>query len=141
MSEESTQQAQKKEETAADKEQDNHVEREKAVVHVGNLSYHVSVEELREILKGFDIFRVHIPLNSRRLPRGYAFVETYRDDMFRVISHLHQRDVDGRRLFVSPARDRRSPVRRILERSGERYYDSYDYGMREDYNENRRRGY
>ena len=78
-------------------------------LYVGNLSYKISPEELREIFEEFG------PVRSADIPtdretgrsRGFGFVEMDEDaDAEAAIAGLDGQDSDGRRLVVNEAKPR-----------------------------------
>ena len=76
---------------------------------VGNLSFDVGEDELREVFAECgDVRSVAVPLDRyTNNPRGFAFVEMGSEsDCASAISTLNGRDLRGRSLRVSEARER-----------------------------------
>jgi RNA recognition motif-containing protein len=86
-------------------------------IYVGNLSYDVSTEDLRQ---AFEAYGEASPANIIKdkysgQPRGFAFVEMPNDGKAQAaIENLNGKDLSGRQIKVSEARpraDRRGPGR------------------------------
>jgi len=79
-------------------------------LYVGNLSYNVTEPELREVFaeNGRNVVEVKIVMDrDTGRPRGFAFVEMGSDDeASQVIQALTGREVQGRAINVSEARER-----------------------------------
>jgi RNA recognition motif-containing protein len=79
-------------------------------LYVGNLSYNVTEPELREVFAedGRNVVEVKIVMDrDTGRPRGFAFVEMGSDDeASKAISSLTGREVQGRAINVSEARER-----------------------------------
>jgi RNA recognition motif-containing protein len=79
-------------------------------LYVGNLSYNVTEQELREVFAegGRNVVEVKIVMDrDTGRPRGFAFVEMgTEDDANNVISSLTGREIQGRPINVSEARAR-----------------------------------
>jgi cold-inducible RNA-binding protein len=79
-------------------------------LYVGNLSYNVTEPELREVFaeNGRNVVEVKIVMDrDTGRPRGFAFVEMGSDDeASQVIQSLSGREVQGRAINVSEARER-----------------------------------
>src|SRR4051812_38591262 len=79
-------------------------------LYVGNLSYNVTEPELREVFAedGRNVVEVKIVMDrDTGRPRGFAFVEMGSDnDASQAIQSLTGRDVQGRAINVSEARER-----------------------------------
>jgi RNA recognition motif-containing protein len=79
-------------------------------LYVGNLSYNVTEPELREVFaeNGRNVVEVKIVMDrDTGRPRGFAFVEMGSDDeASQVIQALTGREVSGRAINVSEARER-----------------------------------
>jgi RNA recognition motif-containing protein len=79
-------------------------------LYVGNLSYNVTEPELREVFaeNGRNVVEVKIVMDrDSGRPRGFAFVEMGSDDeASQVIQSLAGREVQGRAINVSEARER-----------------------------------
>ena len=79
-------------------------------LYVGNLSYNVTEQELREVFAdgGRNVVEVKIVMDrDTGRPRGFAFVEMGSDDeASAAISSLSGREVQGRAINVSEARAR-----------------------------------
>lgn len=79
-------------------------------LYVGNLSYNVTEPELREVFAedGRNVVEVKIVMDrDTGRPRGFAFVEMGSDDeASKAIQSLTGREVQGRALNVSEARER-----------------------------------
>ncbi len=79
-------------------------------LYVGNLSYNVTEPELREVFaeNGRNVVEVKIVMDrDTGRPRGFAFVEMGSDDeASQVIQSLTGREVQGRAINVSEARER-----------------------------------
>jgi len=79
-------------------------------LYVGNLSYNVTEPELREVFaeSGRNVVEVKIVMDrDTGRPRGFAFVEMGSDDdASQAIQSLSGREVQGRAINVSEARER-----------------------------------
>src|SRR6185436_19654092 len=79
-------------------------------LYVGNLSYNVTEQELRDAFAegGRNVVEVKIVMDrDTGRPRGFAFVEMgSEDDATNVISSLTGREIQGRAINVSEARAR-----------------------------------
>ena len=79
-------------------------------LYVGNLSYNVTETELREAFAegGRNVVEVKIVLDrDTGRPRGFAFVEMGSDqEAAQVIESLNGREIQGRPINVSEARER-----------------------------------
>lgn len=79
-------------------------------LYVGNLSYNATEAELRDVFAegGKNVAEVKIVLDrDTGRPRGFAFVEMGSDEEAnQVISSLNGREVQGRPISVSEARER-----------------------------------
>jgi RNA recognition motif-containing protein len=79
-------------------------------LYVGNLSYNVTETELREAFAegGKNVVEVKIVLDrDTGRPRGFAFVEMGSDqEAAQVIESLNGREIQGRPINVSEARER-----------------------------------
>ena len=79
-------------------------------LYVGNLSYNVTEPELREAFaeEGRNVVEVKIVMDrDTGRPRGFAFVEMGSDqEAAAAISSLTGRDIQGRAINVSEARER-----------------------------------
>ena len=79
-------------------------------LYVGNLSYNVTEPELREVFaeNGRNVVEVKIVMDrDTGRPRGFAFVEMGSDDeASQAIQSLTGREVQGRAINVSEARER-----------------------------------
>jgi cold-inducible RNA-binding protein len=79
-------------------------------LYVGNLSYNVTEQELRDVFAegGRNVVEVKIVMDrDTGRPRGFAFVEMgTEDDANTVISSLTGREIQGRAINVSEARAR-----------------------------------
>jgi RNA recognition motif-containing protein len=79
-------------------------------LYVGNLSYNVTEPELREVFaeNGRNVVEVKIVMDrDTGRPRGFAFVEMGSDgEASQVIQSLTGREVQGRAISVSEARER-----------------------------------
>jgi RNA recognition motif-containing protein len=78
-------------------------------MYVGNLSYNTNESQLRELFGQFGTVadaKVVMDRDTGR-PRGFAFVEMASDaEMAKAIEGLNGRELDGRALNVSEARER-----------------------------------
>ena len=108
-------------------------------LYVGNLSYNVSEDELRELFsQAGEVKEVTLIMDrDTRRPKGFGFVEfTNQADAEKAIQMFNDQELDGRRMTVNMARPRE-------ERSGSGYggysggskYGSYSGGGK-----NRKRG-
>ena len=79
-------------------------------LYVGNLSYNATEAELRDLFAegGKNVAEVKIVLDrDTGRPRGFAFVEMGSDDEAnQVIESLNGRELQGRAISVSEARER-----------------------------------
>src|SRR5215831_12220650 len=79
-------------------------------LYVGNLSYNVTEPELRDVFAegGRNVVEVKIVMDrDTGRPRGFAFVEMGSDDeASKAIQSLTGREVQGRAINVSEARER-----------------------------------
>jgi cold-inducible RNA-binding protein len=78
-------------------------------MYVGNLSYNTNESQLRDLFGQFGTVadaKIVMDRDTGR-PRGFAFVEMSTDaEMGKAIEGLNGRDLDGRALNVSEARER-----------------------------------
>ncbi|HSZ81208.1 MAG TPA: RNA-binding protein [Polyangia bacterium] len=79
-------------------------------LYVGNLSYNVTEPELREVFGegGKNVVEVKVVMDRETgRPRGFAFVEMGSDDeASQAIQNLTGREIQGRAISVSEARER-----------------------------------
>lgn len=79
-------------------------------LYVGNLSYNVTEVELREAFAegGRNVAEVKVVMDRETgRPRGFAFVEMGSDaEASQVIESMNGRDIQGRAISVSEARER-----------------------------------
>ncbi|HXI55767.1 MAG TPA: RNA-binding protein [Polyangia bacterium] len=78
-------------------------------LYVGNLSYSVTEADLREVFaEGGNVEEVRVVLDrDTGRPRGFAFVEMASDaEATAAMQALNGRDVQGRAISVSEARER-----------------------------------
>ncbi len=80
-------------------------------LYVGNLAYGTTEDTLREVFEatGKTVSEVHIVMDrDTGRSRGFAFVEMASEaDAQSVMAELDGKDIDGRPLRVSEARDRK----------------------------------
>lgn len=92
-----------------------------ATLYVGNLPFDANTEEIDGLFReaGFDVQRVHLPVDPEGRPRGFGFVALASADAAREASEqLQFAMLRGRRLSVSVARARGSvPPPRPMTRS------------------------
>jgi len=91
-------------------------------IYVGNLSYGMSEDELRDAFGAFgQVSSVKILMDRETgRSRGFGFVEMDAPDIAAVINAVNGREVDGRPLRVSEAEDKRDS--RGPRRDSERRY-------------------
>jgi RNA recognition motif-containing protein len=79
-------------------------------LYVGNLSYSVNEADLREAFagEGYEVAEVKVIMDrDTGRPRGFAFVEMTTDEAAaKAIENLNGRDLQGRAITVSEARER-----------------------------------
>jgi RNA recognition motif-containing protein len=79
-------------------------------LYVGNLSYNVTEPELRDVFAegGKNVVEVKVVMDRETgRPRGFAFVEMGSDDeASQAIQNLSGREIQGRAISVSEARER-----------------------------------
>ncbi|HWM93360.1 MAG TPA: RNA-binding protein [Thermoanaerobaculia bacterium] len=79
-------------------------------LYVGNLSYSVTDNDLRDAFTdgGYEVVDVKIVMDrDAGRPRGFAFVELATDEeATRAIEQMNGRDLQGRSLNISEARER-----------------------------------
>jgi RNA recognition motif-containing protein len=79
-------------------------------LYVGNLSYNVTEPELRDVFAegGKNVVEVKVVMDRETgRPRGFAFVEMGSDDeASQAIQNLTGREIQGRAISVSEARER-----------------------------------
>ncbi len=78
-------------------------------LYVGNLSYNVSEEQLREIFgQAGEIKEITLILDrDTRRPKGFGFVEMMnQEDAEKAIRMFNDQELDGRRLTVNMAKPR-----------------------------------
>lgn len=106
-------------------------------VHVGNLSWQVTEERLKEVFEECGkVLEVRIPLNDRDQSKGFGFVKFENpEDCQKAIEKFNEKDIDGRavRVEISDGTRRNRGDRRDGGRDGGRY------GGRR-YNDDRRGG-
>ena len=80
-------------------------------LYVGNLSYKLTVHQLREAFEDFGSVVSVRMINDRETgrPRGFGFVEMAdRDEGQNAIDSLNGQELDGRKLVVNEARPKAS---------------------------------
>ncbi len=92
-----------------------------AKLYVGNLSYNVSEEQLRELFgQAGEIKEVTLIMDrDTRRPKGFGFVEMInQEDAEKAIRMFNDQEMDGRRLTVNMAkpREERGPSNRSRSR-------------------------
>jgi RNA recognition motif-containing protein len=79
-------------------------------LYVGNLSYSVNETDLRDAFtaEGYDVAEVKVVMDrDTGRPRGFAFVEMATEEgASKAIENLNGRDLQGRTITVSEARER-----------------------------------
>ena len=83
-------------------------------IYVGNLSYSTTEETLRNQFSQFgEVETVTIIMDKiTNRSKGFGFVEMTHDDAARdAISTLNQKDIDGRKVRVNEAEERKSRPR------------------------------
>jgi cold-inducible RNA-binding protein len=79
-------------------------------LYVGNLSYSVNETDLRDAFtaEGYEVSEVKVVMDrDTGRPRGFAFVELTTDEgASKAIENLNGRDLQGRTITVSEARER-----------------------------------
>lgn len=83
-------------------------------IHVGNLSYSTTEETLRNQFSQFgEVETVTIIMDKiTNRSKGFGFVEMTDDEAARdAISTLNQKDIDGRKVRVNEAEERKSRPR------------------------------
>jgi len=78
-------------------------------IYVGNLSYNVSTEDLRQAFEAYGEVSVANIIKDKYSgqPRGFAFVEMPNDgEAQTAIENLNGKDLSGRQIKVSEARPR-----------------------------------
>jgi RNA recognition motif-containing protein len=76
-------------------------------LYVGNLSYNITEDELRDAFAPFGVSELFIPMNSETaLPRGFAFVDVDESQASAAIAAWDGQELCGRPLRVSEARPR-----------------------------------
>ena len=78
-------------------------------IYVGNLSYNVTEEELRQEFESFgEVESINVIMDRYSgVSKGFGFVEmTSDDDARKAIADLNGKDIDGRSLRVNEARPR-----------------------------------
>jgi RNA recognition motif-containing protein len=96
---------------------------ESSRVYVGNLSYDVTEQDLKELLKGVgNVRQVEIVYNrSTHRSKGYGFVEMLaKEDAVRAVEVLNDQHFMGRRLLVSGAKSKGMDERDDREEAPER---------------------
>jgi RNA recognition motif-containing protein len=71
---------------------------------VGNLSFDVSEDELREVFAPYGASDVVIPTSDGGRPKGFGFVEVETDQAQAAISALDGKELRGRAIAVNEAR-------------------------------------
>lgn len=80
-------------------------------IYVGNLSYKVEENELRQIFEEFgEVASVKIITDKYSgRSKGFAFIEMNDEEQAKkAIEELNQKEVDGRQIIVNVARPRRT---------------------------------
>jgi len=79
-------------------------------LYIGNLSYSVNESDLRDAFsaEGYEVAEVKVVMDrDTGRPRGFAFVELTTDEgAQKAIENLNGRDLQGRTITVSEARER-----------------------------------
>ncbi len=89
----------------------NNIRRAQMNLYVGNLSYSLTEEKLRQIFEEFGAVKSARLITDRETgrPRGFGFVEMEeRDSGLAAIDSLHEKEIDGRRVVVNEAKPKRS---------------------------------
>jgi len=73
---------------------------------VGNLSFDISEDELKELFSAFGCTGATIPTTASEKPKGFGFVDVAPEKAEAAISALDGKDVRGRNLAVSEAKPR-----------------------------------
>jgi len=100
-----------------------------STVYIGNLSYSTTEDKLKEfVAEVAPVKSTRIPKKSNNESKGYGFVELEKeDDVEKVISELHEKDLDDRKVTVERAG--KKPPRRSTYRSPPRHRE---YRRRDD---------
>ena len=83
-------------------------------LYVGNLSYNVSEDQLRELFGQAGEIKEVVLIMDRdtRQPKGFGFVEMInQEDAEKAIRMFHEQELDGRRLTVNMAKPREEHAR------------------------------
>jgi RNA recognition motif-containing protein len=73
---------------------------------VGNLSFDISEEELKELFSPYGCTGATIPTTASEKPKGFGFVDVAPDQVDAAISALDGQDLRGRNLAVAEAKPR-----------------------------------
>lgn len=101
-------------------------------IYVGNLPFSATEEEVRQMFSAHgEVVSVSLP-NDRDTgrPRGFGFVEMANEDADKAIEALDGKNMGGRALRVSEARERDSAPRRDFGGGGGRGGGGGGYGGR-----------
>jgi RNA recognition motif-containing protein len=96
-------------------------------IYVSNLSFHTSEEDLKNLfLKYGAVTSVKVIMNREtNRPRGFAFVDMPLEEEGRAaISGINNKEIEGRALSVSVARERESNAgsKRLFERDNNKRF-------------------
>jgi len=77
-------------------------------LYVGNLPWKIRSEQLQEIASEFgEVLGARVILEkSTGRSRGYGFIEVRDEDAEKIVAGLNGKEVEGRELVVSEARER-----------------------------------
>ena len=73
---------------------------------VGNLSFEVSEEELRNAFAAWGATGATIPMNQSGRPKGFGYVDVAPEQAQAAIAEMQGKDLDGRPLDISEAKPR-----------------------------------
>lgn len=95
--------------TTDDQSLDNAEVNEPARLHIGNLPFNITKEELTALFSTYDTTEIHLPMKNGR-PPGYAFVSLPLHQAVTVIDQLNSLVIHGRKINVQMARPRGPPA-------------------------------
>ncbi|KAH0789958.1 Glycine-rich RNA-binding protein RZ1A [Histomonas meleagridis] len=102
--------------------QPNEEQQAETTIHIGNLSWNVTEDQLRDAFAEFgNIIETRIPRDNRNRSRGFGFVHFEKEESVqKAIDGMNEKEIDGRAVSVSVSKKRNHDGDR---RGGDRYND------------------
>ena len=102
--------------------QSNEEQQAETTIHVGNLSWNVTEDQLREAFAEFgNIIETRIPRDNKNRSRGFGFVHYEKEESAKkAIEAMNEKEIDGRQVNVSISKKRSNDDRHGGDRYGDR---------------------